>query len=219
MPWHQPRIHEADGETVILLHGLWRSMWAMDPMAKYLHQQGYHTINVPYPSFRKSIEEIVAQVLAIIDDHSARGRIHFVTHSLGGIIIRQLLAEAPSELIGRVVMLAPPNQGSEIIDWLEHCGPLKKTLGPAGAKLGSDQLDAPGLPPHLDSAVIMGKRSIIPFFRWLLDSQNDGIVSVERGKLNGVNEFHVTDTDHTFISSDPKVLQMTHHFLTHGHTR
>ncbi len=218
MPWHQPRIRAGNGDSVILLHGLWRSMWAMDPMAHFLNKQGFYTINVPYPSFRKSITEIVDQILAIIDQHSHRGPVHFVTHSLGGIITRQLLAELPTTQMGRVVMLAPPNQGSEIIDWLERCRPLKKTLGPAGAKLSSAQIDAPSLPNALDSAVIMGKRSTIPFFRWLLDSENDGIVSVERGKIDGLNEFHIVDCDHTFIPTAPEVMAKTHQFLVHGKT-
>jgi len=190
MPWHQPRIREANGETVILLHGLWRSIWAMDPMAKFLNQQGYRTINIPYPSF-----------------------------SLGGIITRQLLAEMTPENTGKVVMLAPPNQGSEIIDWLEGCPPLRKTLGPAGAKIGTTTLDAPYLPEHIDSAVIMGRRSSLPFFRHMLERENDGIVSVERGKTPGINEFHVIDSDHTFIVTEPQVMQMTHEFLKNGPTR
>lgn len=219
MPWHQPRIREANGETVILLHGLWRSIWAMDPMAKFLNQQGYRTINIPYPSFRKPIEDIVTQISSIIDQHGGQSPIHFVTHSLGGIITRQLLAEMTPENTGKVVMLAPPNQGSEIIDWLEGCPPLRKTLGPAGAKIGTTTLDAPYLPEHIDSAVIMGRRSSLPFFRHMLERENDGIVSVERGKTPGINEFHVIDSDHTFIVTEPQVMQMTHEFLKNGPTR
>ena len=86
MPWHQPRVRQANGETVILLHGLWRSLWAMEPMASFLHEQGYQTINVPYPSFRKPIEEIVSLVREAIDQHSGQQSVHFVTHSLGGIL-------------------------------------------------------------------------------------------------------------------------------------
>ena len=216
MPWHSPRIRTNEGETVILLHGLWRSVWAMEPMARFLHEQGYQTINVPYPSFRKPIEEIVSLVREAIDQHSGQQPIHFVTHSLGGIITRQLLADLPQEKVGRIVMLAPPHHGSEIIDWLADCPPLKMTLGPAGAKLGSDTLDAPALPSQFDSAVIMGRKSSLPFFRQFLEPENDGIVSVNRGKIPGLNEFHVTDTDHTFIATEPEIMQMTHEFLLNG---
>jgi len=124
----------------------------------------------------------------------------------------------PAERAGRIVMLAPPNQGSEIIDWALRYKPLVNTLGPAGAKLGSNTLEAPQLPNEIDSAVIMGKKSRIPFFRRLLDNDNDGIVSVERGKIEGMNEFHVMDTDHTFIASDPRVMELTLKFLREGKT-
>lgn len=218
MPWHKPIVRDADADAVILLHGLWRSVWAMEPMAKYLHQQGYHTINVPYPSFRKPIGEITRIVHDAMMRHGGDRKVHFVTHSLGGIVTRQLLAEIPTGQTGRVVMLAPPNQGSEIIDWVSRYKPLKLSLGPAGAQLGTGCIDAPPPPEKTDTAVIMGKRSSIPFFRTFLDKENDGIVSVERGRIDGMNEFHVLDTDHTFIASDPRVLEMTCTFLREGRT-
>ena len=218
MPWHKPIVRETNAEAVILLHGLWRSIWAMEPMAQYLHQQGYHTINLPYPSFRKPIEDITQMVYETMQLYGGDRKIHFVTHSLGGIITRLLLNEIPNHQTGRVVMLAPPNQGSEIVDWLEHCKPLKATLGPAGAQLGTDQINLPPPPEDTDTAVIMGSKSTLPFFRTFLDEENDGIVSVNRGKVHGMNEFHVLDTDHTFIASDPRVMEMTDYFLREGRT-
>ena len=216
MPWHKPRIRAADGEIVILLHGLWRSMWAMDPMAKFLNQQGYHTINVPYPSFRKPIEHSCSIIRNAIKHHEKGTRINFVTHSLGGIITRKLLTGLTPNQTGRVVMLAPPNQGSEIIPWLDKCGPLKHALGPAGQQLRLGAVDAPPLNKKTDVAVIMGRRSTLPFFRRLLETENDGIVSVENGRIDGMNEFHTLDTDHTFIATDPKAMAMTAEFLKEG---
>jgi len=214
-----PRVKKAltdDADAVILLHGLWRSMWAMEPMAKYLHQQGYHTINVPYPSFRKPMEELTKIIHDALRLHGDNRKVHFVTHSLGGVILRKLLNELATDQVGRVVLLAPPNQGSEIIDWCSRCAPMRFSLGPAGMQLASEAIDAPALPDKVDSAIIMGKQSAIPFFRKLLDEDNDGIVSVERGKVDGMNEFRVFNADHTFIASDPKVMQMTQHFLRTG---
>ena len=216
MPWHKPIVRAADGEVVILLHGLWRSLWAMDPMAKHLNQQGYHTINIPYPSFRKTIDELVDFVHEAVQLYAGNRRVHFVTHSLGGIIARNLLPAIPPEQTGRVVMLAPPNQGSEIIDWIEHCPPLRATLGPAGKELGTNQIDAPPIPNHTDTAVVMGKRSSIPFFRTFLDTENDGIVSVQKGKVDGMNEFHIINSDHTFIVTEPEVMQLTSAYLRDG---
>ena len=218
MPWHQCIVRENDADAVILLHGLWRSLWAMEPMAKFLHQHGYHTINVPYPSFRKPMEELSELIHEAILLHGGKRKIHFVTHSLGGVLARRLLHMLPAEQAGRIVMLAPPNQGSEIVDWASRYKALASTLGPAGIKLGSKTLDAPQLPTQTDSAVIMGKQSNIPFFRRLLDKDNDGIVSVERGRIEGMNEFHVLDTDHTFIASDPRVMDISLKFLKEGKT-
>ena len=218
MPWHQTIVRENDDDAVILLHGLWRSLWAMEPMAQFLHQHGYQSINVPYPSFRKPIDELAGLIHQAIQLHGGQRKVHFVTHSLGGVLARELLQMMPPEQAGRIVMLAPPNQGSEIIDWALRYKPLAHTLGPAGAKLGSNTLEAPQLPNEIDSAVIMGKKSRIPFFRRLHDNDNDGIVSVERGKIEGMNEFHVMDTDHTFIASDPRVMELTLKFLREGKT-
>jgi|TARA_B110000908_G_scaffold12194_1_gene14162 triacylglycerol lipase len=219
MPWHKPRVREArvnPGDAVILLHGLWRSLWAMEPMAQFLNEQGYHTINVPYPSFRKPMEELTEIIHDALKLHGGDRKVHFVTHSLGGVLARQLLHQLPPDLAGRVVMLAPPHQGSEIVDYLSRYGPMRLSLGPAGMQLGSGKIDAPTLPEEIDSAIIMGKQSFFPLFRRLLDDDNDGFVSVERGKIDGMNEFHVVDADHTFIASEPRVMEMTHKFLRDG---
>ena len=112
-------------------------------------------------------------------------------------------------------MLAPPHQGSEIIDWLSGT-PLQYVLGPAGKELGLGKISVPKLPSEIEAAVIMGSQSKIPFFRKLLNSENDGIVSVESGKIEGLSEFHTLEIDHTFIVFDPRAMEMTNHFLTRG---
>ena len=210
-------MRSAEGELVILIHGLWRGLWAMEPMAEFLNKQGnFHTINVPYPSYRKSVQNHAKRIRDVIEKHDKGGRIHFVTHSLGGIIARHLLNELPSEKIGNTVMLVPPNQGSEIIAWLDKWGPLKHVLGPSGQQLRMGAVDAPPLPNHAHTAIIMGNQSAMPLFRHLLDQENDGIVSVESGKLDGASEFHVIGADHTFIATHPQAQSMTLQFLQKG---
>lgn len=217
MPWHKPRVRQADGDCVILLHGLWRSYWAMEPMARHLHQIGYQTINVPYPSFRLSPDENMRMVLKLCQSATQKNQtIHFVTHSLGGLITRKLLVRLPESQLGRVVMLAPPNRGSEIADWLDNYPALKCLLGPAGKELGQSTVNAPPIPEPVDAAVIMGNRSLIPLFRKLLEPSNDGIVSVNSGKIEGLKEFHVIPSDHTLIASEPEVMDLTARFLNDG---
>ena len=228
LPWDKPRVTEGDTsstnstEVVVCLHGLWRSVWAMEPMANYLNSQGFTTVNVPYASFRYELDDIVERVRLLVKPWVDQGRnIHFVTHSLGGVVLKHRVGEAvlpeEREKIGRVVMLAPPHQGSEIIDWLSN-SPMRHVLGPAGTFLSSESMQkrSQQFPEDIEAAIIMGERSAIPFFRKLLDASNDGIVSVEKGHLLGIKEFKVVDADHTFIASEPEVLEMVNKFLDTG---
>ncbi len=214
LPGDRPRVRVADGPPVVLLHGLWRGMGAMEPMARHLHDQGFHTINLPYPSSRLALPELVDRLRPLILSHCAGRPPHFVTHSLGGILVRCLLQDWGGPPPGRVVMLAPPNQGSTVVDRL-HDRPFGRLLGPTGRALTTRQVQAeiPPLPPGVECAVIMGRRSLIPFFRRWLAADNDGIVAVDDGRLAGSEEFHVVDADHTFIAGLPEVRRLVANFL------
>lgn len=220
MPWHQPRYRENEGPCVVLLHGLWRSRHAMEPLARRLYAQGFSVLNVSYPSTRVRVPALAQHVIKTLETYGLNGSqpLHFVTHSLGGIVLRTLLSQQPSFIGGRTVMLAPPNQGSEIVDWSLNKLFLHQFLGPAGRSLASEEVIAamPPLPPQQETAVIMGKRSSLPWFRNLLETENDGIVSVSRGKIAGMKAFATIEADHTFISIHPDALRLTGQFLSHG---
>ena len=218
-PWPEGkgRLRAAPGPRVILLHGLWRSSFAMEALAKDLHEAGYETLNLPYPSFTRSPDELV-EIIANELSRYPHKVTHFVTHSLGGIILRHLTARHPETLGGRAVMIAPPHQGSEIIDWLED-SPLGRLFGPAGLSLSTSRVprEVPPLPTTSQAGIIMGRSNRIPFFQSLLEEENDGIVSLSRARLNGVSHFEVVDADHTFIVTDPTVRKLTRRFLEKGH--
>ncbi|MGJ8656936.1 MAG: esterase/lipase family protein [Akkermansiaceae bacterium] len=227
LPWDKPVVDDRNGqEVVVMLHGLWRSVRAMQPMARHLSVQGYTTVNLPYASFRRDLDELVNVVRAEVQPWIEQGKtIHFVTHSLGGVVVKRLLdlLEASQvENIGRVVMLAPPHRGSEIVDWLRNSPlrPIKSVLGPAGEFLSSERMagsrQSEEFRAGVEAAVIMGEKSALPFFRKLLDASNDGIVSVEKGRLFGIKEFKVVNADHTFISSDLLVMKMVNDFIRTG---
>ncbi len=225
LPWDKSRVYGGSGdEVVVVLHGLWRSLRAMHPMSKYLNGEGFTVLNVSYASFRYDLDTLVGFVLGEIQSWVDEGKtIHFVSHSLGGVVVRRLLevlGQGEIKKIGRVVMLAPPHGGSEIVDWLRSSPlrGLKCVLGPAGEFLSSAQMSerSGGFTEGVEAAVIMGERSAIPFFRSLLDASNDGILSVDKGRLMGVKEFKVVNADHTFISSDARVMKMTKAFILDG---
>lgn len=218
LPWDKPRWRNRDGPVVVLLHGLWRGWRAMEPLARMIGNEGFATLNLPYPSARLPVPTLVdfvrREVMNIADDRP----VHFVTHSLGGIIARSLIAQAPPWNCGRLVMLAPPNGGSEIVDWSKRHPLVHHLLGPAGRSLGSDGIpvNLPGLPHHLEAMAIMGKHASIPFFKRMLETNNDGIVSASRGQIPGLKGFTVIDADHTFIQMHPEAIRMTVGFLRSG---
>ena len=218
MPWDRPRWRNLGGPPVILLHGLGRGWRAMEPLARALAHERFSSLNIPYPSTRKSIPELVGHVRDEIEKVTDGEPVHFITHSLGGILLRALMAEGPPWKTGRVVMLAPPNGGSEIVDWAARYPLIQRLLGPAGCSLGSEGVpkQLPAFPKEAEVAVIMGKRCAIPLFQKLLDPANDGIVSVERGKIPGLREFAVIDADHTFIQMHPEAIRLSLNFLKYG---
>ena len=141
----------------------------MDDLAVELHKQGYETLNLPYPSFRKSLDEIVKEVADQLGN--SEKKTHFVTHSMGGIVLRKLAHEHPDQVTGRVVMLAPPNQGSEIIDWLEDCSFAKWALGPGGMALSTEEVmnKVPKLSGENEVGVVMGDQKNLRLFQPLLE--------------------------------------------------
>jgi triacylglycerol lipase len=217
-PWDRPHWHDLGGSPVVLLHGLWRGWRAMQPLARALEAAGFSTLNIPYPSGRMPLPQLVTHVRAQVEKLPTDQPIHFITHSLGGIIARNLLATEITWQPGKIVMLAPPNQGSEIVDWAKKFPLLHRILGPAGGALGKHEvlLTLPALPPHITAAVIMGNRGSIPLFRKLLGPENDGIVSAAGGRIPGLQGFSVVSADHTFIQTHPETIRLSLHFLKTG---
>lgn len=217
-PWDRPQWHDSGGPAVVLLHGLWRGWRAMQPLARALANEGFSTLNVPYPSSRLPVNVLAERVRAQVRMVAGDRRIHFITHSLGGIIVRELLAKDVPWETGRVVMLAPPNRGSEIVDWCKRHPLLHQVLGPAGRALGSDGIPAalPALPDSVEAAVIMGNRSSIPVFRNLLGPDNDGILATAKGHIEGLRGFSVINADHTFIQVHPETIRLCLLFLKTG---
>ena len=208
-------------EYVILLHGLCRTSRSMLPMQHALAQAGYNVLNVDYPSRSAAIETLGETAVAkAVGDCERAGavKIDFVTHSLGGILVRSYLARHAIAALGRVVMLAPPNQGSEIVDKLGALWLFKKINGPAGNELGTD---ADSTPNKLGRAnfcvgVIAGNRSINWINSLLIPGADDGKVSVARTQLDGMADHIVIAATHPFIMGNKIAIAQTLAFLKSG---
>ena len=209
------------GETVILLHGLARSSGSMQKMAAAIAAAGYRTINLDYPSTRSPIETLASASLApVVEQAVSQGaaRIHFVTHSMGGIVVRQYLATTPMPRLGRVVMLGPPNRGSELVDRLGRFAPFAWVNGPAGGQLGTAPHSVPNRlgPVTYPVGVIAGTRSFNPVYSAMIDGPDDGKVSVARARLDGMADFIELWENHTFMMRSDEVIAQTLNFLRVG---
>jgi len=211
----------ASGDYVILLHGLARSDRSMKKLEKNLIDHGYRVINVDYPSTQYPIEYLAENTLSEVVATCNSGpetKIHFVTHSMGGIIVRYFLKHYGMPNLGRVVMLSPPNQGSELVDHLKDSIVFKKKNGPAGQQLGTDADSLPLKlgPVDFELGVITGDRSFNPVSSMILPGPDDGVVSVARARVKGMSDFIVMPNTHTFIMKSKRVIKQVLYFLEHG---
>lgn len=205
----------------MLLHGLARSDQSMTKMASALAAEGYDVINVGYASTKAQIDTLAAEAIgSAFAEPKARQatRIHFVTHSMGGILVRQYLKAHSIERLGRVVMLGPPNQGSEIVDKLGDTWIFSAINGPAGRQLGTKPDSLPNQlgPATFDLGVIAGDRSINGINSLLIPGPDDGKVSVERTKVAGMKAHLVIHATHPYLMKNPRAIRETVHFLRKG---
>jgi hypothetical protein len=208
-------------DHVILLHGLCRTSCSMAVMEKALTQAGYKVWNIDYPSRTATIGQLAETVVgrAVADcENDGATRIHFVTHSLGGILVRSYLAGHAIANLGRVVMLGPPNQGSEVVDKLGGWRLFKKINGPAGNELGTGKDSVPNKlgTANFCAGIIAGNRSINWINSCLIPGRDDGKVSVKRTKLAGMADWIQLPVSHPFIMRNSTAIRQTICFLREG---
>ena len=211
----------SSNECVILLHGFGRTRHAMKKIAGRMEDLGYTVWNEGYASTEKPIAELVPDHLVPAirwAEEMGAEKIHFVTHSLGGILVRVYLQENSLPPGSRVVMMSPPNRGSQVADWLQPFFLYKWLMGPAGQQLGTSADSVPNnlKPVTADIGVIAGTRSMEPWFSMMLPGQDDGKVSVERTKLEEMNDFLTVKSTHPFIMRAPKVIDQVIYYLQNG---
>jgi len=214
-----PNAHSR-ADTIVFLHGLGRTWLSMAWLARQARGRGYAVVNHGYRSRRHSIDEHAHQLRIMVGAISGVGRIHFMTHSLGGIIVRAMLADRTAwpERLGRVVMLSPPNQGSELVDFLSGNPIYHAVLGPAAGELGTRSGSTPNRigRAEFEVGVITGDRSFEPLSRRIFPGPGDGKVSVQRAQVEGMRDFRVVRRSHTFIMYGRDVAEAAFHFLEHG---
>lgn len=205
-------------DCVILLHGLIRTNHSMSKLESVLKKNHYIVINDTYPSTRKSIkelsEEFIPSVIGKCLKHQPK-HIHFVTHSLGGIILREYLQRNNVSQLDRIVMLAPPNHGSRLAD-ISNNQIAKLLFGPSIKELTTQREDIPIKNSHYKIGIIAGNASINPLGVLVFNEPNDGIVPVSSTKMKQMHDFIVLPVTHPFMTRNKAVVAQVLYFLDHG---
>ena len=205
-------------EIVILLHGLARSKSAMWLLAERIEDAGFRVERIGYDSLDSSLKEIVEDVAQQIDACCAHGTqpVHFVGHSLGGLIIRAYLAHHQPLELGRVVLIGTPNQGTPVVDYFRNRWWLR-LIGAIGLSLGTGQENFPrSLPlPDYPVDVIAGESDGLDN-ESVLPGRDDGLVPIESTKLEGMADFILIQTSHSMMRYDKGVAAQTVAFLRTG---
>lgn len=190
---------------VVLLHGLGRTRRSLARLDRALTDAGFTTARLDYPSTRKRIEEHAATIADLLDHVPTPKKLSFVSHSLGGLIIRQLLSyDTPwRSAVDRIVMIAPPNRGASLAASLDKGNVMRGILGPSYGQIArgfADTLPVPDVPV----AIFAGDVAGVP---------GDGLVAVDETRLQGASEHHVVPAIHTFVMNHPAVIRGATSFL------
>jgi len=207
--------------SLLLLHGLGRSPLSMFLIGRAAKAEGHIVSRPAYPSLRKSPEELVERWVrpALEQARTASEPVHVITHSLGGILMRMAIGADSPQWLGRVAMICPPNQGSEIVDYLIRYRLPRMFIGPTGCKLGTGAENLPRqLPPiPFTCGVIGADRGRAPLLGALLPKPHDGKVSLSSMHCEGVDDFALVHTNHTFSMCHPEVIRLALRYIRTGH--
>ena len=219
-----PAPANATQDGVVLLHGISRTALSFRKMQVTLERAGFTTLNLDYASRSKALEALAEDIHPAIQYFADRidGSVHFVCHSMGGLLARVYIARHRPKHLGRVVMLGTPNSGSEIADRLKKFGAYRAFFGPAGQQLGTQrsEVDDAMLPPvNYPAGIIAGNRSIDPVAGTMLPKPHDGRVSVANTKLEGMADHVVVRTSHPWLVRNGEAIAQTIAFLREGKFR
>jgi pimeloyl-ACP methyl ester carboxylesterase len=207
-----------DNEWVVLLHGLLRNPGSMEKIERALMACGYHVVNFGYPSTRESIMDSADRLNAEMKKLPPGATVHFVTHSMGAIVVRYYLANYQAIPPARFVMIAPPNRGSSLARGLLRFSLFRWIFGRAGEEVAQVPRSlVSSLPaPRCEFGVIAGGLGNTVGLNPLIDGDDDGTVTVEETRLEGMKDFVQVKGQHSLLLLQQRVVDNVLAFLQTG---
>ncbi|WP_299594103.1 alpha/beta fold hydrolase [uncultured Microbulbifer sp.] len=218
----EPVEQQAARPCAILIHGITKDSSSMEAIASALDDAGFHTVNLDYPSKKYPIETLAEMTLPrgiSACDQAQASPLYFVTHSMGGLLLRQYYENRVVDDVARVVMLGPPNQGSRLGNFLSCIPIIKDVNGPAGNQMGIDERALPNRlgPVKFPLGVIAGTRSWNPLFSAIIRGNDDGIVGLPSTYVEGTCERITYPLTHNGLTGSPQVIDQVVNYLVNGH--
>lgn len=217
----EKKLPAMSGHAVIMLHGIVRSSKSMSRMQKSLGEAGFVPVPFDYPSTQANLDKCSGFLNSVVKSLDGVKEISFVTHSMGGLVVRNWLKDHEDKRVRRLVMIGTPNKGAEMADKLRDWKIYKLILGPAGQQLISGAgSDASKLPvPKFEFAVIAGARGTAEGYNPLIPGDDDGTVAVKSALLEGATDSELFPVLHSFLPVNPDVVKSTERFLKTGSLR
>jgi pimeloyl-ACP methyl ester carboxylesterase len=215
------KLKPMSGKAVVVVHGILRSSKSFDRMCQRLKKEGYTVVAFDYPSTRFDIPKSAEYLHKVVESLEGIEEIHFVVHSMGGLIVRQYRGKHKDKRVKRLVMLGVPNNGAQLADRFRKLGMYRALFGPAGQQLGTDPkgLIATLPVPDFEFAVIAGSRGTLNGYNPLIPGDDDGTVSVASTRLPGAADFLTVKGLHSFLMGHREVIDATLRFLGEGKLR
>jgi len=191
----------------------------MDKLQAALVKEDFTVINVRYESTKNTIETLAPSAIDPALEKCGVGiGVNFVTHSMGGILVRQYLSQKPLPQLNKVVMLGPPNKGSEVVDVLGQFPGFHFVNGDAGLQLGTGQSSVPNTlgAVDFDLGIIAGSRSINLILSAIIPGPDDGKVTIENTKIQGMTDHIEMPVTHPFMMRNEDVINQVIYYLRHG---
>lgn len=217
-------IKNSGKDYVILMHGLWNSSSRMEKFEDYFTNKGYQVLNIDYPTTETHIQSLESQYLRPIIESipfQTGQKVHFVTHSMGGIVLRDYLRKNKLPQLGRIVMISPPNGGSEWANLLIDNSFYRWLAGPAAYDLrtvNNDFLSKLGAVTY-ELGIIAGDKTYLESFQDVIPGPDDGMVAIESMKLPGMRDLIVIHEHHRGLTWNPEAMKQAWFFIKSGQFR